>query len=45
MKVIAITLLMLAVVGLSACAGTSRMPQCDGPWTPVNTPIEAADET
>lgn len=45
MKLIAITLLILAVVGLSACAETPRMPQCEGPWTPVNPPIEAADET
>jgi hypothetical protein len=45
MKLIAVTLLLLAVVGLAACAETPRMPQCEGPWMPVNPPIEAADET
>lgn len=45
MKLIAITLLMLAVVGLSACAETPRLPECEGPWASINPPVEsAADE-
>lgn len=44
MKITALILLMLAVIGLAGCAGTPRVPQCEGPWTPINPPIETADE-
>jgi hypothetical protein len=45
MKLMAMVLLLFAVVGLSGCAGTPELPQCQGPWTPINSPVEAADET
>lgn len=45
MKITTLILLMLAVVGLSGCAGTPELPQCEGPWTPVNATVETADET
>lgn len=42
----ALVLFLLAAIGLSGCGGTPRLPQCEGPWTPVNPPSEvAADET
>lgn len=45
MKLIAMAMLILAVAGLSGCAGLARLPQCKGPWTPINAPAEAANET
>ena len=45
MKLTALVLLMLAVVGLAGCTGTPRVPQCEGPWTLVNATVETSDET
>lgn len=44
-RMTALVMFLLAVIGLSGCAETPRMPQCEGPWTPINPPSEAADET
>jgi hypothetical protein len=42
MKQVGIAMLILAAVVFSGCASTA---QCQGPWTPINPPVEAADET
>lgn len=36
----------LACVLLAGCAGTPKQPpQCEGPWVPVNAPVETRDGT
>lgn len=45
MRLIVMVMLILTALVLSGCAGTLRLPQCRGPWTPVNPPIEIEDES
>ena len=27
-------------LAIAGCAASTRLPECRGPWTPINTPVE-----
>ncbi len=42
MKAMLIVLALAApLAAVAGCAGTDRLPDCHGPWTPINPPQQA----